>query len=346
MPAKPMKPAGSGWVAPTARPGGGAVPAGVTATVAPPRVAQRASAGTAGACPAPAAVPAPPPVVPPAPAAAPAPVSVAVPAPPAGGARRTTGRDRPRLRAGQVVCWQAAVGLVVASATRPWWVLVAATLAALALVALTTTWRRDLWTYQWAVLGLRCAVRRPRFVPIEAVRGTLEIGDTEAAVIVRPEGLTVLLEPRAPVELSDLHTDVPVKLLLQRGRTWIALTAPRTADRNRDSELELQLANAVRRLVKRIPAAPLAADELLDGLARLTSKHAREDWNGLRLWTGRFRVYAIPLDLTEVPPGTVTVTLSSELDHALALVPAGASPGRRAVPLTGRQRSAFAAALP
>ncbi|GAB3406542.1 hypothetical protein [Flindersiella endophytica] len=284
-------------------------------------------------------------------------------APPAGGARGTTGRGRPRLLPAQFVCWQLAIGLVVASAGRPWWVLVAATLTALALVALTTTWRRDLWTYQRAVLGIRYAVRSPRFVPIEAVRGTLEIGDTEAAVIARPDGLTVLLELGAPVELSDLRTELclssprglrphgptpllPAKLLLQRGRSWVALTAPRTAGRHQDAELELLLANAVRRLVKRLPTVPLAADELLDVLARFTSKHAREEWNGLRLWTGHYRVYAIRPDLSDIPRGTVTITLSTELDQALALVPAGAPAGPGAVPLTGRQRSAFALALP
>jgi hypothetical protein len=347
MPTKPSTTTTTGSPAAAVRQEAGAAPPEVTATIAPRRVAS-APGGAAES--APVAAPMAGPVA--APAAAPPQVVGA-----AAAAHSSVYTDdlykRPRavytdrrLVPGQVVCWQLAAGLIAASAGRAWWVIVAAAIVGVALVTLTATWHRDLWLYQRALLGLGYLVRGPRFVPLEATRGTLEIGDFDAATIGRTDGITVLLEAGSPVQLSDLPTDLPAKLLVQRDRSWIAVTAPRTAGRHRDTELELLLANAVRRLVKRVPAVPLTSGELMDVLARLTPKHAHENWNGLRLWSGRYRMYATPRDLTNVPPGALTVTLSSDLDHALVLAPAGAPAVRGSVPLTGRQRSAFTAALP
>ncbi|WP_157630451.1 type VII secretion protein EccE [Kribbella catacumbae] len=257
-----------------------------------------------------------------------------------------------------MVCWQLAAGLVAASVGRAWWMTAAAAVAGLALVLVTASWYRDLWTFQWAALRLGYVIRDRRFEPRAATCGTLEIGDLTAATVVRATGITVLLEVQAnpdqlphPSALLEQHTDLKAKLLVQRGRCWIALTASRSAGCHRDTELELLLANAARRLVKRlhrqrIAAAALRPDQLTDVLAELTPQQAHEEWNGLRLGTGDYRMYSVPPDLARALPVAVTVTLSSDRDDALVLAPAGAPPPPGGAPLTGRQRFAFTAALP
>ena len=245
---------------------------------------------------------------------------------------------------------------------RAAWIVAAAVLGACALVTLTATWHRDLWTYQRALLGLRQLSREPRFAPVEAIRRTIEIGETEdAAALVRPSGITVVLEVVAPssapdpATLLERHTDLETKLLVQRDRAWVALTAARTVDRHTDTELELLLANAVRRLIGPPRQAtawyrPLEYAEFAEVLARLTPDRAREGWNSLALWTGRYRMYAAPADLRRPPAGAVLMTLpgtsSGEFEDALVLAPADARTEAGWIPLTGRQRSAFLAALP
>lgn len=234
----------------------------------------------------------------------------------------------------------------------------AAAVTGLALVLVTATWHRDLWTFQWAALRLGYAIRDRRFEPRTATCGTLEIGDLTAASVVRAAGITVLLEVQAnpdqlphPSALLEQGTDLKAKLLVQRGRSWIALTASRSAGCHRDAELELLLANAARRLIKRlrrqrISASALGLDQLTLVLAELTPQQAHEEWNGLRLGTGDYRMYSVPPDLARAQPTAVTVTLSSDRDDALVLAPAGALPPPGGASLAGRQRSAFTAALP
>jgi hypothetical protein len=261
-----------------------------------------------------------------------------------------------RVGVAQVVCWQVVLGGLAWSVGWGWWVTVVAALAGLAVLGGTATWWRELWTYQWLGLGVGYLVRGPRFRAIDGFGGHLEIGDEVAGCIVRSDGVTVLLETDVPPEVqpSDLveeQTGVRVKLVRRPGRAWMAVTAPRTAGRHQDAELELILANAVRRLVKRLrrrqlTAVPLTRGELADALAVLTPKQATEEWDGLQLGTGRYRMYAVPPQLALRQPGALTVTTSSDLDHALVMAPADAPPGNGVVLQTGRQRAAFTASLP
>jgi hypothetical protein len=310
----------------------------VTSTVAPPRAVPVRPAPTVRAqvpVAAPIAVP-----------AAATPVSLAVPP-------RVESRRVPPVRVSQVVCWQLAAGLVVASVGRG---LVAAALAGLVglvAVALTVSWRRGLWSYQWLQLAAAYLVRGTRFVPTDGARGELEDG---AGTIVRSDGITVLLETDvppdvAPAELLDEHTGLRLKLLRRPGRAWIALTAHRSADRPLDTELELLLTNTVRRLTRRLRrrsfrAVPLGPDELTEVLAALTPEQLTEEWDALAVGPGRFRMYAVPVHLALQQAGAVAVSTSSDLDHALVLAPADARLAPAAVPQTGRHRSAFVAALP
>lgn len=309
----------------------------VTSTVAPPRAVpvRPAPAVRAQVHAAPVAVP-----------AVATPVGVAAPPP-------VEARRVPRVRVRQVVCWQLAGGLVAASVGRGLVAAVVAGLVGLVAVALTATWRRGLWSYQWLHLAVAYLVRGTRFVAMDGARGELEDG---AGTIVRSDGITVLLETDVPPELTpaellDEHTGLRLKLLRRPGRAWIALTALRSADRPQDTELELLLANTVRRLTRRLRrrtfrAVPLGPNELAEVLAALTPEQLTEEWDALAVGPGRFRMYAVPAHLALQQAGAVAVSTSSDLDHALVLAPADAPLASAAVPQTGRHRAAFVAALP
>jgi hypothetical protein len=199
-------------------------------------------------------------------------------------------------------------------------------------------------------------VRGPRFVAVEGHRGWLEVGDVDAGTIVRADGVTVLLETDvppdvAPGELVEELDGLRIKLLRRPGMAWIAVTALRSPERHQDTELELLLANTVRRLTKRLHrrglrAEPVAPAELTHLLGTFTPKHVTEDWDALRLGTGHYRMYAVPASLALQQAGAVAVTTSSDLDHALVLAHADAPQAPAAVARTGRQRAAFIAALP
>ncbi|HZX06360.1 type VII secretion protein EccE [Kribbella sp.] len=253
----------------------------------------------------------------------------------------------------QVVCWQLAAGVVAASVGRGWVTAAVAGLVGLVAVALTASWRRGLWSYQWLHLAVAYLVRGTRFVAMDGARGELEDGP---GTIVRSDGITVLLETDVPPELTpaellDEHTGLRLKLLRRPGRAWIALTALRSADRPQDAELELLLTNTVRRLSRRLRrrnfrAVPLDPSELAEVLAALTPEQLTEEWDALAVGPARFRMYAVPAHLALQQPGAVAVSTSSDLDHALVLAPADAPLTSAAVPQTGRHRSAFVAALP
>ncbi|WP_350279088.1 type VII secretion protein EccE [Kribbella sp. HUAS MG21] len=265
------------------------------------------------------------------------------------------GLERRRLRVGvgQVVCWQLVAGVAAGLVGRGWVAELTAGLLAVGVLALTATWRRGLWSYQWLRLAVAYLVRGTQFVAVEGLRGELETG---AGTIIRSDGVTVLLETDVPPELQpadllDEYDGLRIKLLRRPGRAWIALTALRSADRPRDTELELLLTNAVRRLTKRLRrrglhAEPLGPDELPGLLATLTPKHLTEEWDALLVGGGRFRMYAVPSQLALQQAGAIAVTTASDLEHALVLAPAGAPAAPGAVPQTGRHRSAFVAALP
>jgi hypothetical protein len=254
---------------------------------------------------------------------------------------------------GQVVCWQIVVGVVAGLVGRGWVTELAAGLLGVAVVGVTATWWRGLWTYQWLRLAVAYLVRGTRFVPVEGMRGQLETG---AGTIVRSDGVTVLLETDVPPELQpadllDEYAGLRIKLLRRPGRAWIALTALRSADCPHDTELELLLANTVRRLTKRLRrrgfhAEPLGPDELPELLATLTPKHLTEEWDALVVGSARFRMYVVPSQLALQQAGAIAVTTCSDLEQALVLAPADAPPAPGAVPQTGRHRSAFVAALP
>ncbi|TCC28095.1 hypothetical protein E0H92_42340 [Kribbella speibonae] len=309
----------------------------VTSTVAPPRAVPVRPA------PVQPAVRTHAPVVMPAPAA---PVSVAAPPP-------VEARRVPRVRMGQVVCWQLVGGLVTASVGRGLVAAVSAGLVGLVAVALTASWRRGLWSYQWLHLAVAYVIRGTRFVAMGGARGELEDG---AGAIVRSDGITVLLETDVPpevtpAELLEEHTGLRLKLVRRPGRAWIALTALRSADRPQDTELELLLTNTVRRLTRRLRrrtfrAVPLGPEELTEVLAALTPDQLTEEWDALAVGPRRFRMYAVPAHLALQQAGAVAVSTSSDLDHALVLAPADAPVASAAVPQTGRHRSAFTAALP
>lgn len=259
----------------------------------------------------------------------------------------------PRVRVGQVVCWQLAAGVVAASVGRGLVTAAVAGLVGLVAVVLTASWRRGLWSYQWLHLATAYLVRGTRFVATEGARGELEDG---AGTIVRSDGITVLLETDVPPELTpaellDEHSGLRLKLLRRPGRAWIALTAVRSADRPQDTELELLLTNTIRRLTRRLRrrsfrAVPLGPDELADVLAVLIPHQLTEEWDALAVGPSRFRMYAVPTHLALQQAGAVAVSTSSDLDHALVLAPADAPLASAAVAQTGRHRSAFVAALP
>ncbi|GAA1612849.1 hypothetical protein GCM10009742_75060 [Kribbella karoonensis] len=254
---------------------------------------------------------------------------------------------------GQVVSWQLAVGVVAAAIGRGWVAAVVAALVGLVVVGVTASWRRELWSYQWLYLAIAYVVRGTQFHGRDGARGELEDG---AGTIVRSDGLTVLLETDVPPELTpaellDETTGVRLKLLRRPGRAWIALTALRSADRPRDSELELLLSNTVRRLSRRLRrrnfrAVPLGPSELTQVLAALSPEQLTEEWDALTVGPARFRMYAVPPQLALQQPGAVAVSTSSDLDHALVLAPADAPVAPEATALTGRHRAAFLAAQP
>jgi hypothetical protein len=199
-------------------------------------------------------------------------------------------------------------------------------------------------------------VRGPRFVAVEGYRGRLALGDFDAGTIVRPDGVTVLLETdvppdAAPADLVEDRTGLRIKLIRRPGRAWIALTAVRSVDRRDDAELNLLLSNTVRRLTKRLRrrglrAEPLDPDDLTGLLASLTPKQVSEEWDALHLGTGRYRLYAVPPHLALQQAGATTVTTSTDREHALVVAHADAPQSPAAVHQTGRQRAAFLAALP
>jgi hypothetical protein len=257
---------------------------------------------------------------------------------------------------GQVVCWEVGAGVVASLVGRGLVPGVVAGLVAVGVLATTACWWRGLWCYQWLRLAGGYLVRGTRFVAVEGVRGWLEVGEMEAGTIIRPDGVTVVLESDVPpdltpAELIEEHTGLRVKLLRRPGRAWIAVTALRSAGRHQDTELELLLANTVRRLTKRLRrrglrAEPLDPSELTSLLTTLTPKDISEEWDALGLGPGRYRIYAVPAHLALQQAGAVTVTTSSDLDHALVLAHADAPRAPVAVPRTGRQRTAFLASLP
>ncbi|MGZ0148967.1 hypothetical protein ACXJJ3_17970 [Kribbella sp. WER1] len=313
-----------------------AVAGAVTSTVAPPR-----------------AVPTPPPARPVVRPAPPVPVPPVVATATPVATPRVDVRRTPRVRLGQVVSWQLAAGVVAAAIGRGWVAAVVAAVVGLVIVGLTASWRRGLWSYQWLYLAVAYLARGTRFHGTDGVRGELEDG---AGTIVRSDGLTVLLETDVPPELTpaellDENSGVRLKLLRRPGRAWIALTALRSADRPRDTELELLLTNTVRRLTRRMRrrnfrAVPLYPAELAEVLAALAPEQLTEEWDALAVGPARFRMYTVPLHLALQQPGAVVVSTSSDLDHALVLAPADAPLAPDAVPQTGRHRAAFLAALP
>lgn len=133
---------------------------------------------------------------------------------------------------------------------------------------------------------------------------TVELDEIPVAFIYQPAGVTAVLEPRIGGDEGVLRELTSAALLpppdaesppftaqvvLQLapaaefesaagdagGRTWITLQAVRTAAIHRDAELGAALANAVRRLVRRLarddlPARTLDRDEVLSVVAALT----------------------------------------------------------------------------
>lgn len=272
---------------------------------------------------------------------------------------RQPGAGRPRLRPVHIVCWQLAAALVAAALGHGPQTIAAAVAGAVVLVGLTATWRDGLWTYEWAWLGLRYGCRPARFQPLDAYRGRVAIGNVEAASLIGCAGATVVLEtgcpPDAlpdPASLLDGQRELHAKLVAQHGRAWIAVTATRSVSCHRDEDLGLALANAVRRLAKRlqrehVPVRPLTDDALAATLAALAPETAVERWDHLVLGGARYRMYAAPAAVvTHDRGGAVLVSRSSDRETALALLPADLHPGPGFRPLPGRQRRAFAAALP
>ncbi|MEV6267594.1 type VII secretion protein EccE [Kribbella sp. NPDC051936] len=256
----------------------------------------------------------------------------------------------------QLVCWEVALGAAAGLAGRGPATDVVAGLVVVGVFGVTATGWRGLWCFQWIRLALGYLLRGPRFVAVEAYRGRLELGDVDAGTVIRPDGVTVLLETdvppdAAPADLVEDRTDLRIKLIRRPGRAWIAITAVRSVDRRENTELDLLMSNTVRRLTKRLHrrglrAEPLGPSDLTNLLASLTPKQISEEWDALDLGTGRYRMYAVPPHLALQQAGAVTVTTSSDLDHALVVAHADAPQGPDAVHQTGRQRAAFLAALP
>lgn len=234
--------------------------------------------------------------------ARPAPVAALPVAPP----RRTwSGQAREYVRGLsplQVICWQVAALGVLLTVRQPWPVLVAASVGAAVVLALTAIRTGGRWLYELAGLGA-AFLSRPRrrdlprsggvpgttlalleaLLPGATVR-TVETVQGPAMAISHQAGMTAQLKPAAltpellsrlpmPAALLPAATDhvFGVQFVLHVGvrpdtprRLWVAVHAARTVETPVDAELTLALRNAMRRVRRALDRAGVPAQPLAE----------------------------------------------------------------------------------
>ncbi|MFC4003765.1 type VII secretion protein EccE [Prauserella oleivorans] len=203
--------------------------------------------------------------------------------------------ELPLLR---IVCWQVAVVLVLLAIGRPWPILTALLLAAVALLAWTAVRVRGRWLSAEATLRARLLLRRRRcdlpgahaadvllrtFAPGARIH-TVALAGSPAAVVSRNEELLAVLRPAGadPAALAELALSgallpdaadpqalappaVRLQLVLHHGpqqtehaRAWLAVRAVREPGCAGDADLLVPLTNAVRRVQSTLRRAGLA----------------------------------------------------------------------------------------
>ncbi|ONI85727.1 hypothetical protein ALI22I_26815 [Saccharothrix sp. ALI-22-I] len=208
--------------------------------------------------------------------------------------RRNRFARRPDLV--RIACWQLAVVAVARALGEPWPTLLATTLAALAVLALTAIRVRGRLLGEIAVRACCFPLRaRRRDLPAESrsealialllpgstVR-TVQTGPGPVLVISHPGGLTAVVRPRADHPVAPLPTPAAllpaakeqrhsfgVQAVLHVGvrrdappRVWFAVHVDRTVEAPDDDELTVALRNGLRRVRRVLARAGVPADGL------------------------------------------------------------------------------------
>ncbi len=226
----------------------------------------------------------------------------------------TPSKQARRINLTQVICWQVAVALVIASIRQPWPILVTAVLTA-AVLAASALRIRGRWPAQlvgcWlSYLGRPRRHDLPRHGTSQALLELLLPGASvvtvptahgPVAAISHPHGMTAVVRvdldrgPLAPADFLPPEGQFSVQAVLHTGvraapppRGWLAVQAMRTVDLPGDEELTIELRNALRRMLRllkraNVPAVPLPVDETLrmvSALAHVNNGRTeiREDW--------------------------------------------------------------------
>ncbi|MGW7531344.1 type VII secretion protein EccE [Amycolatopsis sp. NPDC054798] len=279
---------------------------------------------------------------------------VVTPPPPAP-VRPPAAKHRRKWGALQIVCGQLVLVAAVLAIGRPWPVAAAIGLGAAATLALATLRYRGRWGYEWLVLALGYALRdRDRELADADETGrallhalspegsghTGQLGDDPVFLFSRTDGISAVLRPNslAPAPLpgpeallppAEPGTGFAAQVLYHAGvdrqqppRIWLALQALRTVERYEDDVVRQALANALRRVQRRLrrdglPTTPLGEPEFLGAIASLAHVTAgrtrvREQW---RLWhSGTVSQTAFRLEgWSGLPPATTPRLISALL---------------------------------
>ncbi|QUQ67176.1 type VII secretion protein EccE [Kutzneria sp. CA-103260] len=244
-----------------------------------------------------------------------------------GPARRQATRPLAGIAVLQIVCWQLVLIAAVLVVGRPWFMIAAVGLGAMVVLALTAVRVRGRWVYEWLFLSSAYFLRDRdrnltgadgtghallRVISPEAVGLVDNLGDDPVFMVSRTAGITAVLQPKSvtqdPAGIPGPETLLPppneealafaAQVTYHAGidrrhppRIWLALQALRTVDTYRDADIQRALANALRRVQRRLrrdglPTIGLAESEFLGALASLAHVTAgrsrvREQW---RLW--------------------------------------------------------------
>ncbi|WP_436501639.1 type VII secretion protein EccE [Actinokineospora sp. HUAS TT18] len=280
-------------------------------------------------------------------------------------------RSPSRSTALRIMCWQLVIVSAVLAIGRPWYVITAVTVGCLLLLALTVTRIRGRWPHEWAIAWTAYLVRRRaedlpadagpallRHLAPEATGITATVNAEPVFMLSQAAGLIAVLQPRSTAR--DLTKAIPtpgamlppadeqslafaVRVVHHAGvkrdrppRVWVALQALRTVDTHRDSEVQLALGNALRRVRRQLrraglPTRTLPEPEVLGTLAALSHTNAgrgklREHWQHWR--SGPIHQAAFRLDgwadlapdvaaqllrwlLTAAPGASITVSVTA-----------------------------------
>ncbi|WP_409464308.1 type VII secretion protein EccE [Amycolatopsis sp. GA6-003] len=271
------------------------------------------------------------------------PVVTTAPSTPAG--LPTAKRPR-RWGALQIVCGQLVLVAGILAVGRPWPVAATIGLGAAAVLALTAARYRGRWGYEWLLLAVGYALRDRereladadetgrallRALSPEGSGHTGQLGDDPVFFFSRTDGISAVLRPdslpsaplpgpEALLPPAEPGTCFTAQVLYHAGvdrrqppRIWLALQASRTVERYEDDAVRQTLANALRRVQRRLrreglPTTPLREPEFLGSIASLAHVTAgrtqvREQW---RLWhSGPVSQAAFRLEgWSSLPPAT------------------------------------------